>query len=63
MKTVFVPASDELLNDHSVQNVQLVPFNLEFLAPKEDKKPRNWITGSSYQEAMERLRTPQPAFF
>ncbi|MFT4676937.1 MAG: hypothetical protein ACJAX5_001470 [Patiriisocius sp.] len=62
MKTVFVPVSDELLNDHSVRNVQLVPFNPEFLVPKEDKKPRNWIIGSSYQEAMDRLRGPQPTF-
>jgi hypothetical protein len=55
MKTVFLPASDELLNDRSISNAEFVPFNPEFLAPREDRKPRNWITGCSYQEALERL--------
>tara|TARA_R110002072_G_scaffold59158_5_gene150782 strand:+ start:61340 stop:61540 length:201 start_codon:yes stop_codon:yes gene_type:complete len=59
MKTVFLPASDELLKDLNVQDVQLVPFKPEFLVKKEGRKPRNWISGSSYQEAMERLRAPQ----
>tara|TARA_R110001592_G_scaffold140551_1_gene361568 strand:+ start:171 stop:362 length:192 start_codon:yes stop_codon:yes gene_type:complete len=55
MKAVFLPASDELLNDKSINNAELVPFKPEFLAPKEDRKPRNWITGCSYEEALERL--------
>jgi hypothetical protein len=56
MKKVFLPASDELLNDRSIDNARLVPFNPAFLEPKQDRKPRNWITGCSYQEALARLR-------
>ena len=55
MKTVFLPASDELLNDHTLDGVRLVPFKPEFLAPKRDTKPRNWITPSSHEEALNRL--------
>lgn len=62
MKIVFLPASDELLNDRSIQSAKLVPFNPDFLVPKEDRKPRNWITRSSYQDALNRLRDLQPAY-
>jgi hypothetical protein len=62
MKTVFLPASDELLNDSSTLNAQLVPFNPDFLVLKEDRKPRNWIPRSSYQDALNRLRDLQPAY-
>lgn len=59
MKSVFLPASDELLNDRSIDNARLVPFNPAFLKQKEDRKPRNWISSSSYQEALARLRGVQ----
>jgi hypothetical protein len=62
MKTVFLPASDELLNDSSILCNELVPFNPDFLVPKEDRKPRNWITRSTYQDALNRLRDLQPAY-
>jgi len=55
MKAVFLPASDELLNDRSIDDAQLVPFNPDFLAPKQDRKPRNWISDCSYEKALERL--------
>ena len=57
MKAVFLPASDEILNDRSIQDMAFVPFNPAYLAPKLDKKPRNWIKPSSYEDALNRLFT------
>jgi len=62
MKAVFLPASDELLNDRSLEDLKFVPFNPEYLVSeqksyeKKDRKPRNWITPSTYEEALSRLR-------
>jgi hypothetical protein len=57
MKTVFVPASDQVMNDKSLVTSEFVPFNPDYLSPKADRKPRNWITPSSYEDAMARLRS------
>ena len=54
-KPVFLPETDELLNAGAVDGA-LVPFQTDFLAPKKDRKPRNWITPSSYEDAMKRLQ-------
>lgn len=62
MKTVFVPASDELLNDQSLGEINFVPFNPEYLnqecevAATKDRPPRNWITPSTFEDALNRLR-------
>jgi hypothetical protein len=56
-KAVFLPASDELLNDEALSDGELVPFQIDYLAPKRDRKPSNWITPSTYDDAMARLRT------
>ncbi len=62
MKTIFLPASDELLNDQSLEDLKFVPFNPEYLVRKQsnqekkDRKPRNWITPSTYEDALSRLR-------
>ena len=62
MKTVFLPVSDELMNDRSLAGVEFVPFNPDFLVPKEDRKPRNWIPHSSYEDALDRLRGQQAVY-
>lgn len=54
-KPVFLPETDEMLNTGVVDGA-LVPFQTGFLAPKKDRKPRNWITPSSYEDAMKRLQ-------
>lgn len=56
MKTVFVPASDEILSDKTLDDSTFVPFQPAYLTPKRDRKPRNWVTQSSYQDAMARLK-------
>ncbi len=58
-KRVFIPVSDELLNDPRLENPQLVPFNPAFLVPKADRKPRNWISSTDFGEALRRLRASQ----
>ncbi len=55
-RAVFFPASDELLNDRAMRELTLVPFQTTYLKPKRDRKPHNWITPSSYDDAMKRLR-------
>lgn len=51
---VFVPVCDELLIDS--KEIELVPFNLEFLGQvPAGRKPANWISDSDYASARRRL--------
>ncbi len=56
---VFIPMSDLILDDDcSELRRKLVPFDPEFLAPREDSlrnKPRNWIADDDYVSACKRL--------
>ena len=58
---VFVPVSDEVLDEKGGLSGKLVPFDPEYLsappgAPKEGHKPANWISDADYASACERLR-------
>lgn len=55
LSTIFVPESDALQEEASL--TELVPFQPEYLAPKRDVKPRNWITPSTYEDAVRRLKS------
>ncbi|MDA0788078.1 MAG: hypothetical protein O2780_01320 [Proteobacteria bacterium] len=58
---VFIPMSDVVLDDDRCELTgKLVPFNPEFLAPREGQnslsnKPRNWIADDDYISACKRL--------
>lgn len=57
---VFVPMSDELLNQEGTAG-RLVPFNPAFLesSHRPGHRPPNWISSSDYEAACERLRESQ----
>lgn len=58
---IFVPMSDELLEQRGTDAQRLVPFDPEFLAGKAraGRKPSNWISDSDYRSACKRLRESQ----
>lgn len=61
---VFVPMTDDLLDDQAVIRGVLVPFNPHFLEQggvkveqsDQTRKLANWIPETSYQAARQRLR-------
>jgi len=57
---VFVPVTDEMLQNARAIQGSLVPFNPKFLkvrptSAKRDTKPANWISHSDYASARKRL--------
>lgn len=66
---VFIPVTDSLLENGTLESEKLVPFNPDYLAgasqkhialikgrSKEGVKPSNWIEESDYATACARLR-------
>ncbi len=63
MKKVFVPMSDAVLGANGEVCQRLVPFDPSFVVENsvvgEGNKPRNWVSDCDYQQARERLYSPQ----
>jgi hypothetical protein len=57
---VFVPVTDEMLQNERAIQGSLIPFNPDFLkarssTAKHDTKPANWISRNDYASARKRL--------
>jgi hypothetical protein len=58
---VFVPVTDEMLQNSRAIQGSLIPFHPEFLIARSasirrDTKPANWISHSDYASARKRLK-------
>ena len=60
---VFVPMSDAVLGGNGEVCKSLIPFDLSFLGstkePAEGKKPKNWVSVCSREQARQRLFAAQ----
>jgi hypothetical protein len=57
---VFIPVTDEMLQNARAIQGSLIPFNTEFLkarstSAKRGVKPANWISRNDYASARKRL--------
>ena len=64
MMKVFVPITDEMLQDRASIEGSLVPFNPAYLRAREPSrsegmKPPNWLSDNDYAAARKRLADTQ----
>jgi hypothetical protein len=56
---VFIPMSDQIVDDNGALSGELVPFKPEFLSPESgvrtSQRPANWIMDCDYASACHRL--------
>jgi hypothetical protein len=56
---VFIPMSDQIVDDNGVLSGDIVPFKREFLPPESsvraNERPANWIIDCDYASACRRL--------